>query len=183
MASILQSADAKSLVIIDELGRGTSNSDGIGLAWSISEHLQSLLGCLTLMVTHYSMMATELPKLYPNVKVYHMLVTASMVSAAACARRFHGPFQAACRQRPSKKGASTDSRCTKETVHSTTRCMGSASQKQLVLHFTGRGGSFATIQLHTHPHAHTLTHAPWHTPGGQSGIYVYIICPLANPWS
>ena len=60
MASILQSADAKSLVIIDELGRGTSNSDGIGLAWSISEHLQSLLGCLTLMVTHYSMMATEL---------------------------------------------------------------------------------------------------------------------------
>jgi DNA mismatch repair ATPase MutS len=74
MASILQSADAKSLVIIDELGRGTSNSDGVGLAWSISEHLQSLLGCLTLMVTHYSMMATELPKLYPNVKVYHMLV-------------------------------------------------------------------------------------------------------------
>ena len=58
-----------------------TNSDGIGLAWSISEHLQSLLGCLTLMVTHYSMMATELPKLYPNVKVYHMLVMTFMISA------------------------------------------------------------------------------------------------------
>lgn len=51
-ASILNNATKNSLVILDEIGRGTSTFDGISLAWAIVEHLQAL-GTLTLFATHY----------------------------------------------------------------------------------------------------------------------------------
>ena len=52
-ARILNTATRRSLVILDEIGRGTSTYDGISLAWSVAEHLHDRLGCRTLFATHY----------------------------------------------------------------------------------------------------------------------------------
>jgi DNA mismatch repair protein MutS len=52
-ARILHNATPRSLVILDEIGRGTSTYDGLALAWSIVEHLHDAVGCRTLFATHY----------------------------------------------------------------------------------------------------------------------------------
>lgn len=52
-SAILRTADSNSLVIIDELGRGTSTSDGYGLAYSISKHLAEETRCFSLFATHF----------------------------------------------------------------------------------------------------------------------------------
>lgn len=52
-ANILRSASRKSLVIMDEVGRGTSTEDGLSIAWAVSEYLLDTLMCRTLFATHY----------------------------------------------------------------------------------------------------------------------------------
>ena len=52
-ANILNNATAASLVLLDEIGRGTSTFDGLSIAWSVAEHLHDVAGCRTLFATHY----------------------------------------------------------------------------------------------------------------------------------
>lgn len=52
-AAILNQADARSLVILDEIGRGTATYDGLSIAWAVLEHLHNQIGCRGLFATHY----------------------------------------------------------------------------------------------------------------------------------
>jgi DNA mismatch repair protein MutS len=52
-ATILREATRRSLVILDEVGRGTSTFDGLAIAWAVAEHLHDVVGCRTLFATHY----------------------------------------------------------------------------------------------------------------------------------
>ena len=72
-ARILNTATSRSLVILDEIGRGTSTYDGVSLAWSIIEHIHDQIGCRTLFATHYHEL-TELQEQLPQVRNLNVAV-------------------------------------------------------------------------------------------------------------
>jgi DNA mismatch repair protein MutS len=72
-ANILNNATGKSLVILDEIGRGTSTFDGLSIAWAVAEHLHNNVGAKTLFATHYHEL-TELSATLPRVKNYNVAV-------------------------------------------------------------------------------------------------------------
>ncbi|MEM0160124.1 MAG: DNA mismatch repair protein MutS [Thermoplasmata archaeon] len=73
LSNILNSATSNSLVILDEIGRGTSTFDGLSIAWATAEYIHNTIGCKTLFATHYHQMI-ELEKFLNGIKNYYISV-------------------------------------------------------------------------------------------------------------
>ena len=73
VSQILSNASSDSLIILDEIGRGTSTYDGISLAWSIVEYIYNKIGSKTLFATHYHEL-TDLEDKYTRIKNYSVAV-------------------------------------------------------------------------------------------------------------
>jgi len=71
VAYIINNATKDSIVILDEVGRGTSTYDGISLAWSIIEYLNNNINCKTLVATHYHLL-NKMEGVYSGIKNYHV---------------------------------------------------------------------------------------------------------------
>src|SRR5579863_1208453 len=67
MAGILHHTTSKSLLLLDEIGRGTSTYDGVSIAWAIAEYIQAHLAARTLFATHYHEL-TALPEAHPGIR-------------------------------------------------------------------------------------------------------------------
>ncbi|HEY3932359.1 MAG TPA: DNA mismatch repair protein MutS [Verrucomicrobiae bacterium] len=72
-ANILNNATPRSLIVLDEIGRGTSTFDGLSLAWSVVEHLHNAVGAKTLFATHYHEL-TELASRLPRLKNFNVAI-------------------------------------------------------------------------------------------------------------
>jgi DNA mismatch repair protein MutS len=72
-AAIVHGASQRSLVLLDEIGRGTSTYDGVSIAWAVTEHIHERLGAKTIFATHYHEL-TQLGDLLPGVKNMNVLV-------------------------------------------------------------------------------------------------------------
>ena len=73
VSNILKNATAKSLVILDEIGRGTSTFDGLAIAWSVAEYMAETVKAKTLFATHYHEL-TVLENDFPSIKNYSVAV-------------------------------------------------------------------------------------------------------------
>ena len=73
VANILNNASAKSLVLLDEIGRGTSTYDGLSIAWAVTEYINNVIKCKTLLSTHY-LELTEIEGLLEGIVNYKVTV-------------------------------------------------------------------------------------------------------------
>jgi len=72
-SAILHGATARSLVLLDEIGRGTSTYDGVAIAWAVTEHLHNVVGCKTIFATHYHEL-TQLTEELAHVRNFNVAV-------------------------------------------------------------------------------------------------------------
>ena len=75
-SAILHNATAQSLVLLDEIGRGTSTYDGVAIAWAVTEHLHDRLGCKTMFATHYHELM-QLPERLQHARNFNVAVQES----------------------------------------------------------------------------------------------------------
>jgi len=75
-SAILHNATARSLVLLDEIGRGTSTYDGVAIAWAVTEHLHDRVGCKTMFATHYHELM-QLPERLQHARNYNVAVQES----------------------------------------------------------------------------------------------------------
>mmetsp|Transcript_21625 Transcript_21625/g.51246 ORF Transcript_21625/g.51246 Transcript_21625/m.51246 type:complete len:129 (+) Transcript_21625:3009-3395(+) len=74
-AFICNNANSRSLILLDELGRATSNEDGVAIAWAVAENLLTK-GAMTYFVTHYPQMC-QMSRVYPAVQNQHLKASIS----------------------------------------------------------------------------------------------------------
>ena len=74
VTNIINNATKNSLIILDEIGRGTSTLDGLSIAWAVAEYITTTIKSKTLIATHYHELS-ELENLIDKVKNYHMLIS------------------------------------------------------------------------------------------------------------
>src|SRR5204862_7308060 len=72
-SAILHAATSRSLVLLDEIGRGTSTYDGVAIAWAVTECLHTTIGCKTIFATHYHEL-TQLTEELEHVRNYNVAV-------------------------------------------------------------------------------------------------------------
>ncbi|MEP6687446.1 MAG: DNA mismatch repair protein MutS [Gemmatimonadales bacterium] len=72
-SAILHNAGSRSLVLLDEIGRGTSTYDGVAIAWAVTEHLHDQVGCKTMFATHYHELM-QLPERLQHARNYNVAV-------------------------------------------------------------------------------------------------------------
>jgi len=72
-SAILHNATGRSLVLLDEIGRGTSTYDGVAIAWAVTEHLHDRVGCKTMFATHYHELM-QLPERLQHARNFNVAV-------------------------------------------------------------------------------------------------------------
>ncbi len=75
-SAILHGATSRSLVLLDEIGRGTSTYDGVAIAWAVTEHLHDKVGCKVMFATHYHELM-QLPEKLAHARNYNVVVKES----------------------------------------------------------------------------------------------------------